>query len=104
MESDALLLLDLGGDLLSDLFLLWRSVEQSRSVLYQPRPQIKHQNQPHFLLARRQQLGLTAPPIRSLPINGRRIMRPKEKLDELSVPDRPGLPGHLDGLGVPGVS
>ena len=31
-------------------------------------------------------------------------MRPEEELDELSVPDRTGLPGHLDRLGVPGVS
>jgi hypothetical protein len=36
MGVDVLFLLDLGGDLLSDLFLLRRGVEQSRSVLYQP--------------------------------------------------------------------
>jgi hypothetical protein len=104
MGVDVLFLLDLGGDLLSDLFLLRRSVEQGRSVLYQPKQQNQHKNQLHCLLARRQQLGLTAPPIRSLPINGRRVMRPKEELDEFSVPDRTGLPGHLDGFGVPGVS
>lgn len=31
-------------------------------------------------------------------------MRPKEKLYELAVPDRTGLPGDLDGFGMAGVS
>ena len=32
--GDLLLLLNFGGDLVSDLFLLWCAVEQSRSVFY----------------------------------------------------------------------
>jgi len=47
---------------------------------------------------------LTASPIRSLPVNSRRIMRPEEELYELAIPDRTLFPSDFDGLGMPGRS